>query len=278
MKPTCDANTKRRKKSLSLRIKSDTSNLTIRRMKRIQVLEKREITARKPIVLVGLPDVGLVGVIAVSHIVSSLNLPEIGYVKSETLPPIAVLHGGLPYAPIRVFGKGELIAILSETAVPASAIKPLADMLVNWAESKNASRIVLVSGITEPARPSIEKPEVFCAASDPETLKAISNLGVSIMNEGFIVGPHAVILQECAERQLSAVVLLSQAFYNLPDPQSAAMIIDVLNRLLNLRVDASPLIERGEEIRLRARDVMRRTQAEMERMRKSQELASPLVV
>jgi len=233
---------------------------------------------KEPTVLIGLPDIGLVGVIAVSHLVSSLNLPEIGYIKSDILPPITVLHEGLPHAPIRVFGEGELVTILSETAVPVTAIKPLADLLVNWAISKNASRVVLVSGITEPNRPSIEKPEVFGAASDPDTLKALSSLGVSVMNEGFIVGPHALILQECAERQLSAIVLLSQSFYNLPDPQSAAMIIDVLNKLLDIKVDSSPLVEKGEEIRLKARDVMRRTQTEMERMRKSQELASPLVV
>jgi len=217
-------------------------------------------------------------VIAVSHIVSSLKLPEIGYVKSEILPPVAVLHGGLPHAPIRLFGDGELIAVLSETAVPASAIRPLADLLVNWTKSKNVSKVILVSGITEPTRPTIETPKVFGAASDPDTLRELSDIGISIMSEGFIVGPHAVILQECAERGIPAVVLLSQSFYNLPDPQSAAMIIGVLNRLLDMKVDASSLIEKGEEIRLRARDVMRRTQTEMERMRKSQELASPLVV
>ncbi len=248
------------------------------RMSGIQVLEKRKTKGKEPVILIGLPDVGLVGVIAVGHVVSSLKMSEIGYIKSDALPPIVVLHKGLPHAPIRLFGDGELIAILSETAIPASAIRPLADLIVNWAEAKNASKVILVSGITEPTRPSIETPKVFGAASDPGTLRELSDMGISIMNEGVVVGPHAVILQECAERGLSATVLLSQSFYNLPDPQSAAMIIDVLNRLLGMKVDASSLVEKGEEIRLKARDVMRRTQTEMERMSKSQELTSPLVV
>ncbi len=247
-------------------------------MKEIQVLEKKETKEKEPVILVGLPDVGLVGVIAVGHIVSSLKLPEIGYIKSENLPPIAVLHGGLPHAPIRLFGDGKLIAVLSETAIPASAIRPLADLIVDWTETKKASKVILVSGITEPNRPSIETPKVFGAASDPDTLKGLSESGIEIMSEGVVVGPHAVILQECAEREIPATVLLSQAFYNLPDPQAAAMIIDTLNKLLDIQVDASSLLEKGEEIRLRARDVMRRTQTEMERMSKSQELASPLVV
>jgi predicted ATP-grasp superfamily ATP-dependent carboligase len=39
-----------------------------------------------------MPDTGLTGMIAVSHIIRSMNLPEIGHVESDILPPVMVIH------------------------------------------------------------------------------------------------------------------------------------------------------------------------------------------
>jgi predicted ATP-grasp superfamily ATP-dependent carboligase len=43
-------------------------------------------------------------------------------------------------------------------------------------------------------------------------------------------------------------------------------------------VNFAKLLEKGEEIRLRARDVMKRTQEEMSKMKKPQELDIPIYV
>jgi predicted ATP-grasp superfamily ATP-dependent carboligase len=56
------------------------------------------------------------------------------------------------------------------------------------------------------------------------------------------------------------------------------MVIRVLGKITNLKVDVSKLLEKGEEIRLRARDIMKRTQREMTHMNKSQEYDLPLYV
>jgi predicted ATP-grasp superfamily ATP-dependent carboligase len=45
-----------------------------------------------------------------------------------------------------------------------------------------------------------------------------------------------------------------------------------------LNIDVSKLIEGGEEIRLKARDVMKRTTQELDRMKKTQEYDKPLYV
>ena len=45
-----------------------------------------------------------------------------------------------------------------------------------------------------------------------------------------------------------------------------------------IKIDISKLLEKGEEIRLKARDIMKRTQQEMTRMKKSQEYDLPLYV
>ena len=243
----------------------------------VSVVEK-EAVPEEPIVVVGLPDVGLVGVIATHYLIQKLGLREVAYVRSDLLPPIAVLHGGLPHSPVRVFGDKGLVVILSETAVPADAVAPLSRAIVDWCRAKRAKLIISLSGIPVPNRQDIDHPGVFGAASLPETLEFLKQHDVKVLESGIMVGPYALILRYCAEQGLPALVLSAQCFFAYPDPEAAAAVLSVLAGFLGLELDVEELLQKGEEIRLRARDIMRRTQRELARMRKTQEYDIPLYV
>jgi uncharacterized protein len=85
-------------------------------------------------------------------------------------------------------------------------------------------------------------------------------------------------MRYCAERNIPAIALLAQSFYNYPDPEAAAAAIKEFSKITGITVDVAKLIEGGEEIRLRARDVMKRTSEELNRMKKTQEFDLPLYV
>ena len=230
------------------------------------------------VLLAGLPDVGLVGVIATTHIISSLGMEEVAYIDSNLLPPIAVLHDGLPHSPLRIFHKDGILAVLSETAIPASAVQPISQSIVDWCKGKEVKMVVSLGGLPTPNRQNIEEVKVFGAASNDEALKALREGSVEILERGFMVGPYALILRYCAEKGINAIALLAQSFFEYPDPEAAAAVVSKVTEMLNLEVDVTELLKKGEEIRLRARDVMRRTQQELARMSKSQEYDLPLYV
>jgi uncharacterized protein len=77
---------------------------------------------------------------------------------------------------------------------------------------------------------------------------------------------------------LPAITLLAQCFVNYPDPDAAAEILKSLSVVTGVKVDTAKLLGKGEEIRLKARDVMKRTQQEMSNMKKSQEYDIPMYV
>ncbi|HDI01824.1 MAG TPA: proteasome assembly chaperone family protein [Candidatus Bathyarchaeota archaeon] len=241
----------------------------------VHVVEKEPIKPGQ-VVVVGLPDVGLVGVIATHYLISKLGLREVAYIRSDLLPPIAVLHGGLPHSPVRIFGDDGLLVIFSEAAVPADAVAPLSRAIVEWCRSKEAKLIISLSGIPVPNRQDIEEPSVFGAASLPETLEVLRKHDVGILESGIMVGPYALILRYCAEAKIPALVLTAQCFFSYPDPEASAAILAKLSKILGIEIDTEELIRKGEEIRLRARDIMRRTQMELAKMRKAQELDIPL--
>jgi uncharacterized protein len=243
----------------------------------VKIVEKQSVPSEATMII-GLPDVGLVGLIATSYLISELNLEEIAYMDSDMLPPVVVLHNGLPHAPLRIYGKQKLIAVISEMAVPAPAIYPIMREIVEWAEAKKVKRIISMGGIPVQDRQTITEPKVFGAASNQKQINMLSEKGLQIMKEGYIVGPQALGMRYSSNKMLSVIALLAQSFYNYPDPEAAAMVLKELTKISEIKVDISKLLEKGEEIRLQARDIMKRTQQEMNRMKKSQEYDLPLYV
>jgi uncharacterized protein len=243
----------------------------------VKIVEKKSMPSEATMII-GLPDVGLVGLIATSYLISELNLKEIAYIDSDMLPPVVVLHNGLPHAPLRIYGKQNIIAVISEMAVPAPAIYPLMREIIEWAEAKKVKRIISMGGIPVQNRQTITEPKVFGAASNQELIDMLSKKGLNIMKEGYIVGPQALAMRYSSKKKLSVIALLAQSFYNYPDPEAAAMVLKEFAKISDVKVDISKLLEKGEEIRLQARDIMKRTQQEMNRMKKSQEYDLPLYV
>jgi len=243
----------------------------------VKIVEKKPISSGATM-LHGLPDVGLVGLIATSYLISELNLEEIAYMDSDLLPPVVVLHEGLPHAPLRIYGNKNFIAVISELAIPAPALHTVMRTLVDWGQTKKVKMVVSMGGIPIENRQVIAEPKVYGAASSKELLDMLSKKGLSILKEGYMVGPQALSMRYCAEKKIPAIGLLAQSFYNYPDPEAAAMVLKELSKITEIKIDISKLLEKGEEIRLKARDIMKRTQQEMTRMKKSQEYDLPLYV
>jgi uncharacterized protein len=239
----------------------------------LRILEFAPIP-KNSVLINGLPDIGLVGLLAASRIVSSLKLKEVGSIESDQLPPMIVLHGGVPKSPCRIFAGKSLIVVISEAAIPTALLRPLAFNLVNWARGKSVKLILSLGGMGVADRQDIDVPKVFAALSNLEVASAL-NGAAEVLEEGFIVGAYGLMLRSCADSSIPAIALLTQAYSHYPDPEAAAASVSAVNKILGLKIDVSELLERGEEIRLRAKDMMRRTGEEMMQMNKAHEYDLP---
>ena len=228
--------------------------------------------------LFGFPDVGLVGVIAASQLIEELNLTEIAYVESDLLPPLIVLHEGLPHSPVRILGNNNTLLAISETPIPVDIIYPVIYALIDWGKRKGVKIMISLSGIPLQDREDAKELKAFVAASSPDALKLAQGKQLDILTDGYIVGPQAVILHRCAHIEMPALTLLAQCYVNYPDPEAAAVVLEELAKFTGIKVNVTKLIEKGEEIRVRARDVMQRTEQEMTKMKKGQEYDIPMYV
>lgn len=243
----------------------------------VKVIERTKIPSGA-LMFLGFPDVGLVGVIAASHLIEELKLEEVAYIESNLLPPVIVLHEGLPHSSIRIFGNNTLLLAVSETPISAETIYPIVNALVDWGKNNNVKTIISLSGIPMQDRQEAQELKVFAAGTNADVLKNAQAKGVEILMEGYMVGPQAIMLQRCAKIGLPALTLLAQCFLNYPDPEAAAEVLKGVAKITGINVNVARLLEKGEEIRLKARDIMRRTQQEMTKMKKGQEYDIPVYV
>jgi uncharacterized protein len=239
------------------------------------IVELVPIKVKNPKIIVGIPDVGLVGLIAVGHLIHSLGMNEIGYFESEALPPVIILHNGDPKAPIRLYNKNDIILIISEIPLSSQIIYPLAKSIVRLAKQNEAKILINLSGLAVPNRLEIDKPKVYGIATTEEAKKMLKSADIPFYNEGIMIGAYALILKESINQKVSNITLLAESHYQFPDPAASAYLIETLKKLIKIDVDVKPLLEQAEEIRIKARELMRRTRESMESMQKYREKELP---
>lgn len=229
----------------------------------------------KPAVIIGVPEMGLVGTIAASYLADSLNLPEIAYADSDLIPPVVVVQDAEPKQPIRIFGKGTLVVAISEVPLTPRLSIELASELVNWSKAKQCSMVVGITGLPSEDRVNSageKTPAVMAVTNDEEVRKALRSAGIRPFERGVIASTYATLLKKCMEADVPELTLLAESYAEFPDPGAAAAAIQVLNKLVPLSVEVKPLLEGAEEIRLSMRELMSQTQ---EAMRQQQSGQSP---
>ncbi|MHA1409308.1 MAG: proteasome assembly chaperone family protein, partial [Candidatus Odinarchaeia archaeon] len=231
---------------------------------------------KSPIIMFGLPDTGLVGVISASHILETKNMEKIGYIDSTYFPPMVIIHKGEIMAPTRIYGKFKnIISIISEITLPFQGINQVVEGILQWLEEKKPQLVLFLGGIPVPNRMNIDSPKCYAVSSNEEATKTIGKAGVELLKEGMMVGPYALLMKGCKERNIPAIALLSEAFANYPDPGAAASVLMNVNKLLDLDIEVKTLEDKAEEIRIKMRDLMKRTSEQMRQTEKSREYELP---
>ena len=242
-----------------------------------QIVETKSINLRAPILIEGFPDVGLVGGIAASHIVVDLELSEVAYMFSKRLPPVTVLHKGLPFDPIRVHAGNNLLVIVSETQIPPNLVYEMVDAVVNWAKEKKVKLFVSLGGLPTAKRRDLDTLKVFGVGTTGEVVKSLEDNGIEIIREGVMIGIDGVLFKECHRSGIPAMMLFAQSYYDRPDPMAAATVLEALNKVLGLSVSTKSLVEEVEEIERRTRQLMSRTNATLRVYQKPEEGEAPLM-
>jgi uncharacterized protein len=213
--------------------------------------------------LVALPDTGLAGTIALGYAIQSKNMKEVGYVAPRALPPMLVIHNGEPKSPVRFYANKDFVGLISETPLPFETYKELVPQIVGWAAQKKIQLLISLTGIGVQDRVEVSKPQVFGIGGTTDVRDLLKSRGFPLLEEGFVAGPQAIVLDECIDKKIPIAVLLAESHRNFPDPAAAASLLEHLNQAFGFNVDIKQLVEEAEEFKIRLRELMQRTQQSM---------------
>jgi len=202
---------------------------------------------KKPLVIIGLPGTGLVGSVAASQIVESLQMGFGGYLSSADFAPLAAIHDykPMPAARIHYSEKFNVVVIISEMTIPVSSSLDVAEKIFTFAKSIDASSIISLGGISLKE----EKGEVYVVSSDREKVKdAIARKLAKPIKEGATTGVTGILLAKGTLENFPITTILAESSEEYLDPQAAAKVIRTLTRMTGLQIDTSDLDKEAKEL------------------------------
>ncbi|MEM2954064.1 MAG: PAC2 family protein [Candidatus Bathyarchaeia archaeon] len=211
----------------------------------IQIEEKPVLN--NPILIEGLPGIGFVANIVALHLIQELKAKRFAKIFSASFQDLAVTtEDGGTRSPINelYYYKGagnsrDLIIWYGNTqALTTFGQYELCGRILDIAEELGCRYLITLGGFKQ--EEIKEVPGVYCAASDPETLKEVLDLGAKIM-VGNIFGIAGLLIGLGSLREFKGFSLLVETLGTYPDANAARYALSALNKFLNLNVDMSRL-------------------------------------
>ncbi len=228
--------------------------------------------------ILGLPDVGLVGAITSLHLIRELKMTDVVGIDSYTaFPPVTIIMEDKPKLPMRIYKHDSIGVLITDVPIAPAGIPAFSAAIVRYAKMIGVEKLISITGLGNPSRIELEKPTLYGLAGSEEARADLEKLGAKSVGNGILVGPYALILKESKRIGLPNLVLMVDAFIDIPDPGAAAVAVEALNKLLGLNVDVKKLLEEADKIKLRLRELMKETKNLMAKMGKSYEYRPTLL-
>ena len=210
-----------------------------------EVFEIKKRKLNNPIIFAGFVGAGLVGPVAINHIIEKLKMEEIGVMRSKYLPPSTVFMRGRLRHPFRFYANpdGTICAIICEITLKMEGLYNLVSSILDWAAVKGSKEIVILDGVASDEHDD----KAYCAAEE-DLIRTMADKDINMIPQGFITGIPGGILNECLVREIQGVTLLAKANKTEPDSAAAATLIEALNRFYEMDIDTTDLKKDKERI------------------------------
>jgi len=235
----------------------------------VEIKEITKMDVNHPILIEGFPGVGMVGTAATMYLTSELKMQLCGYVDSDKFPPFCTIHNGIPLPPARIYcsEKYNLIAILSEFAIPLNVIHETCSKIIEFSKKKEVRTIYSLGGINIKVREE-DIDMVYGVGTTLLTQNLLEKNNITVIKEGVTTGVTGVLLAECFAENFPAISLLTPSRPLAIDLMSAAAVLNTFCKMENIPISTDKLVKEGLVIENKLRELMRNARDAKERYTK----------
>ena len=217
---------------------------------------KENLELKNPILVVGLPGVGLVGKLVAEHLVDELGAEKIIEVYSPHFPPQVLVNIDCTVRPVSnviYHGKAKendvLFLVGDHQSTTSQGHYELCSLYLDIAEEFGVRRIYTLGGY--PTGKLTCEETVLGVANDIKVIEEIKKYGVEFRESepsGGIVGASGLLVAFSRMRGIDAACLMGMTPGYLMDPKSAQSLLKVLCKILEIEVNTESLEKKAEEM------------------------------
>lgn len=250
-------------------------------MRKTIIVEKEDVELKNPILVEGLPGLGMVGKITVKYLIKQLKAKKFAelysphfayYVLVNDKSSIKLLNNEFYYWKNEAGGSDLILLTGDSQAQTIEGQYEVADSIIEFASKKNVSMLITVGGYRKDV---IDTPRVLASATSPEALKKALEAGSLINPPGSpVVGAAGLLLGLAKFKGIEGICLLGETPGYIPDPKAAKSILVILMRMLNLNLDLTDIdkeITKIIEIEEKMRKIEEQRKAAEREIRKIEE-------
>jgi uncharacterized protein (TIGR00162 family) len=218
-------------------------------MKETYIKEFAEFQPNNPVLIEGLPGLGLVGKIALRYLIKQLKAKKVAYLYSPHFPyfvlvnkkgNVRLLRGAFYYYQ-NPKGNDIILFTGDSQSQTIEGQYEIADRMLDFSEKYGVKTIATIGGYRMEPK---EKPKVFIAATNQDILHRALDAGATLSASGSpIVGTAGLILGLSKFKKIEALCLLGETRGYLPDPLAAKSVLEVLRTTFNFDLDLKCLDE-----------------------------------
>lgn len=250
-------------------------------MKETYVKETLKTELKNPVLIEGLPGMGMVGRIAARFLIKQLEAKRFAELYSPHFPYYVLVNkkGSIRLLRAEFFfwkSPGEerdLVFLIGDSqAQTIEGQYEVTGAILGFAVKLGVKTIITIGGYRKEAE---EAPKVVAVSTSPGLLKkALQASAVASPAGNPIVGTAGLLLGLAKFKKIDALCLLGETRGYLADPVAAKSVLEVLQKMLRLEVDLKELdaqIEKSKEIVARMHEIEERREKYAQKMRKSEE-------
>jgi len=259
-------------------------------MNNVEIIEFKKPKLNNPILIQGLVGIGNVGRIAVDYLIEELKAEKFAellsvhfmhFVLVDNNSVASTLKNEFYFWKAKKPNQNDLILLIGDAQSNSTqGHYEIAREIVKFALKYKVKEIITIGGLS--VGEAVEEPKVVGVANDLDLIRKYSkyNIDFSGTEVGSIVGTNGLVVGIAKYYNIKAICLLGQTigYPVIPDPKSAKAVLEVLSKMLNLKISLERIdkkiaemdrfLKRMEEIQRKAfQQMFKPATEEKERLR-----------
>ena len=211
------------------------------------------------VAICGFSTVGMVGVIAASHVISQLDLTQQGTVLNSEFPAMALVHHEIPKHPVRVYQGSNVGVFTAEVRFGPERDVLFANTVLEWFTKGGFDQLIVIDGV---ARENLDDRDgaLYGVSASKVGRARLKKAGIEPVRQGVVAGIAGYLIAEGDRLGLDITAILADCNPMFPDARAAAMAIEAVSELTEIDIPLSSLLEDARKIEDSVREVFENSQ------------------